>query len=78
VPTVLLIGFVVVVLLVAALSRPPRDPQAEANAQLELHRARRRLEVGQLKSEIKREAAQARRELREELYGYGNNGESRS
>lgn len=68
--TVLLVVFVVVVLVVAALSRSRHpDTAADARAQLNLHRARRRLEVGQFKAEAKRDAARLRRELHDELHG---------
>ena len=77
-----LVVFVVVVLTVAALTRPPRDaepdPLIETRTQVELHRARRRLEVGQLKNEVKRDAARASRELRDELRAHGFGGREQS
>ncbi len=68
--------FVVVVILVLALvgtlavKRRPTPPDAAYyRMAVDLHGIRRRQEVGQFKREVKRDAAQARRELREELGG---------
>jgi hypothetical protein len=64
------VAVVVVALVVVALDggRSPRSA-ASYQARVELHGIRTRQEAAQLKSEIDRDAAQARRELRAELYG---------
>jgi hypothetical protein len=64
------VAVVVVALVVVALDggQSPKDA-ASYQARVELHGIRTRQEVAQLKSAIHRDAAQARRELRAELYG---------
>jgi len=59
---------VVLVLLSRRGSRPEAD-QNTYQAIVGLHTIRRRLEVAQVKTELRRDAAQARRELRAELDG---------
>jgi hypothetical protein len=50
-----------------------RTPDEDAyQARVKLHGIRTRQEVAQIKSEIRRGAAQARRELRAELHGLSN------
>ena len=66
----LVIVVVVVVLAVAALSRP--EPPAEASThrvEVDLYAIRRRLDVVQFKSEVRRDAARMKRELDKELDG---------
>jgi hypothetical protein len=64
------VAVVVVALVVVALDGG-RSPKGAASYQtrVELHGIQRRQEVAQLKSEIRRDSAQARRELRAELHG---------
>jgi uncharacterized protein YpuA (DUF1002 family) len=68
----LVIAIVVVLVLVIALAvavgfhKAPSDA-ATYRAAVDLHAIRRRQEVAQFKSEVKRDAASARRELRKEL-----------
>jgi hypothetical protein len=44
-----------------------RPDEGDYQAMVELHRIRRRFDVSQFKSEVRRDAADARRELRDEL-----------
>lgn len=61
----------VVVALVALWLDGGESPKSAASyrAQVELHAVHRRFDVAQAKSEIRRDAADARRELRDELDG---------
>jgi cytochrome c-type biogenesis protein CcmH/NrfG len=61
---------VVVVVAVFALERPvwPKD-EATYRARVGLYAIRRRLEVAQFKTEVRRDGAQLRRQLRDELDG---------
>jgi hypothetical protein len=70
----LLLAVVVAVVVVALVVVARDDGQSPKNAasyqaRVKLHGIRTRQEVAQIKSEIRRDAAQARRELRAELHG---------
>ncbi len=64
------VAVVVVALVVVAFDggQAPRN-SASYQARVKLHGIRTRQEVAQLKGEIRRDSAQARRELRAELHG---------
>jgi hypothetical protein len=63
---VVVLVLAVVLAVIANRSASPSDP-ATYRAAVELHAARRRQEVSQVKTEIRRDAAQMRRRLRVEL-----------
>jgi hypothetical protein len=60
---------IVVVGLLLGAYQPAARGAGRYRAEVDLHGIRRRQEVAQFKSEVKRDATQARRELREELGG---------
>lgn len=67
------VAVIIVLALVGALAgaSPTAAPpdRAHYQAAVDLHGIRRRQEVAELKREVKRDASEARRELREELGG---------
>jgi hypothetical protein len=67
------VAVIIVLALVGALASasPTAAPpdRARYKAAVDLHGIRRRQEVAELKREVKRDASEARRELREELGG---------
>jgi hypothetical protein len=66
----LVVIFVVVVLVAAYLSCPQSPPDAvDDRVQADLYAIRRRLDVAQFKSEVRRDALRMRRELGKELDG---------
>ena len=67
---------VIVLALVAVALNCDRSPKSAASYEtmVELHAVRRLFDVAQVKSELKRDAADARRELRAELDGLNKRG----
>jgi hypothetical protein len=63
----LLMVAVVGLALFSALRRPPKADHTDDRVLLSLYAIRRRLEVAQFKSELRRDAADTRRALRAEL-----------
>jgi hypothetical protein len=65
----LVVGLLVVWLVVRSRrGRPPAPDRLDYQAMVELHRIRRRFHVAQLKSELRADAADARRALRAALH----------
>jgi hypothetical protein len=62
----IVVALVLVVALIANHCASPSDP-ATYRAAVGLHAARRRQEVSQVRTEIRRDAATMRRQLRDEL-----------
>lgn len=76
-----LIVIAVVVVVVVAVLAPdhPAVPEDDASREVivTLHAIHRRIEGAQLRSEIRRDAAQVLRELRDELDGQCGNGQGK-
>lgn len=66
----LVVAVPVVLVLLSRRGSKPKTDHSTYQAIVGLHTIRRRLEVAQVKTELRRDAAQIRRELRAELDGW--------
>jgi hypothetical protein len=76
-PVLVMAAFVVLVLLGRRSGKPETD-RIPYEVIVGLYAIRRRLEVARVKTEIRRDAAHLRRELRDELHGHDDELRGRS